>query len=442
MKGYLWKSIPAGGRGSVKVTVKDIKNFDSTAGLFDKVDPFVEMKLGKLRHRTSVKNNAGGNATFDEEFRFPLSLERGEKEQILRITVFDQDTTFNDTLGTNEIDLQKTVNGIRTLDMVQNGKVQGQVRLIVHRNERDEDWKRFFVSATCELVTWRVDEGEQVVDSIKIDELVGIVSYNDDDDGAIDSPLRASTSNSPLRPNLARQASLYVSQQNSLGSKAQEHRVEGLGRPVDEFERKALTCASSVNSNRSPASSQPSLLRRGSVGARNNMFWRPGANLPELQTIKKKAYASQLGADEFCLVTSPFGPYRGQVYKFKADNADVMDRWTQTMGKAIAAIARRDRKLRRATLLEMARVRLRSFYLSDHFQMAVAVMIMSNFVINVAEGQVPQDPHLIEVFEEIDNAFTALFTIELCVNLLATLVSGKPSGLGRITAFQSYRRRA
>ena len=437
MKGYLWKSIPAGGRGSVKVTLKDIKNFDSTAGLFDKADPFVEMQLGKVRHRTSVKNNAGGNATFDEEFRFPL----GEKEQMLRITVFDRDTTFNDTLGTTEIDLQKTVNGIRTLDMVQNGKVQGQVRLIVHRNERDEDWKRFFVSATCELVTWRVDEGEQVVDSIKIDELVGIVSYNDDD-GAIDSPYGASASNSPLRPNLARQASLYVSQQKSLRSEAQEHRVEGLGRQFDEFERKALTCASSVNSNRSPASSQPSLLRRGSVGARNNMFWRPGANLPELQTIKKKAYASQLGADEFCLVTSPIGPYRGQVYKFKADNADVMDGWTQTMGKAIAAIARRDQKLRRATLLEMARVSLRSFYVSDHFQMVVAVMIMSNFVINVAEGQVPQDPHVIEVFEEIDNAFTALFTIELCVNLLATLVSGKPSRRGCRTAFQSYRIRA
>ena len=85
---------------------------------------------------------------------------------------------------------------------------------------------------------------------------------------------------------------------------------------------------------------------------------------------------------------------------------------------------------------------MRSFYVSDHFQMVVAAMIMSNFVINVAEGQVPQDPHVIEVFEEIDNAFTALFTIELCVNLLATLVSGKPSRRGCRTAFQSHRIRA
>jgi len=52
--------------GDVHVKVYSIRNFKDTAGFMDKTDPFVQLTVGRITHKTTVKNNAGGSAVFDE----------------------------------------------------------------------------------------------------------------------------------------------------------------------------------------------------------------------------------------------------------------------------------------------------------------------------------------------------------------------------------------
>jgi hypothetical protein len=56
--------------GTVHVRVFRIMNFKDTAGWMDKADPFVQLGMGKMMHKTAVKHNAGGTVVFDEVFSF------------------------------------------------------------------------------------------------------------------------------------------------------------------------------------------------------------------------------------------------------------------------------------------------------------------------------------------------------------------------------------
>jgi hypothetical protein len=87
--------------GTVHVRVFRILNFKDTAGWMDKTDPFVQLRLGKTTRKTSVKNNAGGAAVFDEVFSFQKDLAHTE----LQVAVYDSDTLSNDLLGRTSIDL-------------------------------------------------------------------------------------------------------------------------------------------------------------------------------------------------------------------------------------------------------------------------------------------------------------------------------------------------
>ena len=55
--------------GDIHIRVYSVSNFKETAGFMDKTDPFVQLTIGKISHKTKIKNNAGGSALFDEVIR-------------------------------------------------------------------------------------------------------------------------------------------------------------------------------------------------------------------------------------------------------------------------------------------------------------------------------------------------------------------------------------
>ena len=54
------------------VKVHRISGFTDNAGWMDRTDPFVQLMYGKQKSKTKVKNNAGGNAEFNEVFFFGI----------------------------------------------------------------------------------------------------------------------------------------------------------------------------------------------------------------------------------------------------------------------------------------------------------------------------------------------------------------------------------
>ena len=127
----------AAGPGTVHVRVFRIINFKDTAGFMDKTDPYVKLQYGTTMQKTAAKNNAGGNAVFNEVFSFV----RNPSQNQLQVGVFDSDTLRDDLLGATTIDLsrQRFCNSEEELRRMQDGqsynvldatgKVQGQVVL-------------------------------------------------------------------------------------------------------------------------------------------------------------------------------------------------------------------------------------------------------------------------------------------------------------------------
>lgn len=64
--------------GDIHVKVFSISDFQETAGLMDKTDPFVKLTIGKVQHMTRVKNNVGGSAVFDEVSRISNPFSAGK----------------------------------------------------------------------------------------------------------------------------------------------------------------------------------------------------------------------------------------------------------------------------------------------------------------------------------------------------------------------------
>ena len=48
----------------LQVTVHSIDGFDDYAGFMDRTDPYVLLQVGKLKHKTSIKQDNGGKDVF------------------------------------------------------------------------------------------------------------------------------------------------------------------------------------------------------------------------------------------------------------------------------------------------------------------------------------------------------------------------------------------
>ena len=87
--------------GVLHLTVCRIDEFSDTAGFMDKTDPYVKVLLGNEEFKTTVKDNSGGKATWNETFSFSKQL----FDNLLRVEVYDKDTLSDDFLGSGNIDL-------------------------------------------------------------------------------------------------------------------------------------------------------------------------------------------------------------------------------------------------------------------------------------------------------------------------------------------------
>ena len=151
----------------------------------------------------------------------------------------------------------------------------------------------------------------------------------------------------------------------------------------------------------------------------NRLFWRAGAGFV---AERARALELRLSYGEFALLTSPVGTLRGCCYICQAASHDELDRWVEVMCRAVAASAKRKPgPPRPASVLQIVRARTHAFYAGDVVQVVVAAMILSNFLVNLAEAQVPATDESTALFGAIDLGFTAVFALELLVNLFANL---------------------
>lgn len=65
---------------------------------------------------------------------------------------------------------------------------------------------------------------------------------------------------------------------------------------------------------------------------------------------------------------------------------------------------------------------MRWYYVSDSTQVSVAALILANFLVNICESQVHETTATLRAFDAIDLVFTSVFTIELFINMFATMV--------------------
>ena len=116
------KEAPAGAfAGTLYVTVHRISSFPDKAGFMDTTDPYVKLELAnKESQKTTVLNNAGGNAEFNESFLFRKELFDG----ILRVLVMDSETVTRDAMlgelnvNLNDLHLQPDIKQEVTLEML------------------------------------------------------------------------------------------------------------------------------------------------------------------------------------------------------------------------------------------------------------------------------------------------------------------------------------
>jgi Ca2+-dependent lipid-binding protein len=84
--------------GKLKLTVVEAKLTRDTEAMFNKMDPFVTLKLGEQNFKTKVLQGAGKTPKWDEAFDF--NVEHGDD---LELEVLEEDTVSNDTVGTATI---------------------------------------------------------------------------------------------------------------------------------------------------------------------------------------------------------------------------------------------------------------------------------------------------------------------------------------------------
>ena len=108
----------------------------------------------------------------------------------------------------------------------------------------------------------------------------------------------------------------------------------------------------------------------------------------------------------------------GEIYNFRFATQDSCDTWRDLV--LSKSEARKNLESRQArTEMAQRHYIVRTFYQCNMVQSAVAVLILSNFIINLLQSEmVPAKGSRGErVFEGIDLVFTVLFTIELAFNL-------------------------
>jgi hypothetical protein len=128
-----------------------------------------------------------------------------------------------------------------------------------------------------------------------------------------------------------------------------------------------------------------------------------------------------LSKEEFAVFTSQEGLYAGRVYVFKCHDRSTRERWIEMLHRVITSYS--GAEIRKSTRLGRVRHRVRWLYMSDVLQLSVAGLIMANFLANILEASVTPTKTSTHLFDIVDLLFTAVFTLELLVNMFATVIA-------------------
>eukprot|EP00960_Hanusia_phi_P040757 754634-Hanusia_phi.AAC.2 len=146
------------------------------------------------------------------------------------------------------------------------------------------------------------------------------------------------------------------------------------------------------------------------------------ANLFPERPVSRRALSAldtiSTNAEEFVIITSAFGHFRGQPLKFRCQTSEERDFWIECIRRALKYEAAS--QLCDVSRLGFLRWKVRYFYMKPQFQLVVAVFICLNFGINIISAQLPAT--FLNLLDFCDMTFTLIFAFELSINLFANLV--------------------
>jgi hypothetical protein len=109
----------------------------------------------------------------------------------------------------------------------------------------------------------------------------------------------------------------------------------------------------------------------------------------------------------------------GRIHYFHAANEQECLTWTKALQEAIANA--RKRRLTTSSRRRM-QIKLNYIYHTNLVQFTVVAVIIANFVANIVEFELmPRDLAVTQRFDDLDLAFTILFTLEFIANIIAHL---------------------
>uniref|UniRef100_A0A7S0QNQ4 EF-hand domain-containing protein n=1 Tax=Cryptomonas curvata TaxID=233186 RepID=A0A7S0QNQ4_9CRYP len=122
----------------------------------------------------------------------------------------------------------------------------------------------------------------------------------------------------------------------------------------------------------------------------------------------------------FEVQTTDHGYNSGRSYYFGTRSKEERGLWVSKMQDTITA-SKLKRQAEENSRWTLAQIHCKRFYDSDFLQGCVAFLIFSNFVANVAQSELQPiaGSFADSSFTNVDTFFTAIFALELCVNLFA-----------------------
>ena len=162
--------------------------------------------------------------------------------------------------------------------------------------------------------------------------------------------------------------------------------------------------------------------------------------IPRAQTMKQSSFASTAmtmqegcnekveipgeenrkgGNQEWLHAISIHTERFGRTYYLRAATEQTKNEWLSAIDEAVEADKQHQLTLLQLTCTRKFKVKLRHFYDSNYVQNFVAILLVINFGINVydAESQPQPGTKTRLLLDEIDNVFTAIYSIELLVNV-------------------------
>jgi len=136
------------------------------------------------------------------------------------------------------------------------------------------------------------------------------------------------------------------------------------------------------------------------------------------------AFFSTLQPLQFAVCTSKKGYHKGRPFVFMATSLGEMEVWVASIVRVLKYNMARDTSYQKISVFGNMRRYVRWMYLGDRVQLLVAGLIVFNFFLNICDTQLQAAEGTDEdrVLQLADQIFGWLFTVELAVNLFATLV--------------------